>query len=70
MALNQSVTEQFGELRPDVWLKVQNQMIKVGEINQEYNIDTFLDPSHIEPANDFDKAEVAADVERWKQENT
>ena len=44
-------------------------MIKVGEIDQEYDIDTCLDPSCIGPANDFDKAEVAADVERWKQEN-
>jgi NitT/TauT family transport system substrate-binding protein len=67
--LNQSVTERLGDLQPDVWLKVQDQMIKVGEINQEYDTDTFLDASYIGPANDFDKAEVAADVERWKQEN-
>jgi NitT/TauT family transport system substrate-binding protein len=67
--LNYSVTEQFGALRPDVWQLVQDQMIKVGEIKQEYDVDAFLDPSFIGPANDFDKAEVAADVERWKQEN-
>lgn len=67
--LNQSVTEQFGDLRVDVRLKVQDQMIKVGEISQEYDTNSFLDPSYSDPANGFDKAEVAADVERWKQEN-
>ena len=67
--LNTPVTEQYGALRPEAWEKVQAQMIEVGELTAPIDVSTFLDDSFIGPANDFNKEEVAADLEEWKQAN-
>ena len=67
--LNYPLTERFGELRPQMWEKVQGQMIKIGEIEQKYDPATFLDPSYIDAANDWDRKKVEADVAAWKKAN-
>jgi len=67
--LNTPVTERFGDLRPDSWEKVQAQLIEVGEIKAPIDVTTFLDDSLIGPANEFDRAEVEADIAEWQQTN-
>lgn len=67
--MNYSITERLGDLQPEVWKKVQGPMVKLGEIPQEIDPATFLDDSFIAAANDFDRAEVAAEVAQWKEEN-
>ena len=67
--MNRSVTEQLGDLQDDLWRSVQGPMLKVGAIEAEVDPSTFLDDSFIEPANDFDTAEVEADVAAWRAEN-
>ena len=44
-------------------------MIEVGELTAPIDVSTFLDNPFIGPANDFNKEEVAADLEEWKQAN-
>ena len=62
-------TVKFGELQRDVWELVQAPYVKLGEIGGRIDIDTFLDPSFIDPANDFTTEAVKAAVNAWKAEN-
>ena len=62
MPLNYPVTELFGDLRPDSWKEVQDEMIRIGELETNHDVSTFLEPRFIIPANDFDKNEVESDV--------
>jgi len=67
--MNLSVTEQLGDLRPDLWESIQENYLSVGAIEGIVPPQEFLNDSFIAPANDFDRAEVEADVEAWKAEN-
>ena len=40
-------------------------MMLIGEIDKEIDVTTFLSGAFTECANDFDKAEVAAEVKAW-----
>lgn len=64
--MNYSVTPKLGDLQPEVWKRVQGPMVKLGELQKEIDPATFLDRSLIDPANDFSREQVAADVAAWK----
>lgn len=69
IGMNLSVTEKLGDLQTSVWEKIQDPMMKVGLIEEKMDASTFLDPSLIDAANDFDRAEVEAEVAAWRAEN-
>lgn len=61
--------EMFGALRPEIWTGVQEEMVASGQLNKVIPPSEFLDDRFIAPANDFDKAEVEADLKAWADEN-
>lgn len=67
--MNYSVTAKLGDVQPEVWKRVQAPMVKLGELQKEIDPKTFLDRSLIDPANDFSREAVAADVAAWKKKN-
>lgn len=62
--------ETYGKVRPDSWKAVQEDMIKIGEISKRFDVNSFLDHSFTECANDFDRAEVEAEVDAWMKANS
>ncbi|HET9902387.1 MAG TPA: ABC transporter substrate-binding protein [Xanthobacteraceae bacterium] len=69
IAVNTPITKKTGDMQPDVWGRVQEQMIKIGELNKRYDPKTFLDGSMIDAANDFDRNAIAADLKAWRAKN-
>jgi NitT/TauT family transport system substrate-binding protein len=67
--LNVSVTDNLGDLQTEIWQNIQPAMQKFGVIDAIVANEEFLDPSLIEPANDWDRAEVEAEVAAWREEN-
>jgi NitT/TauT family transport system substrate-binding protein len=61
--------DSFGAIRPEAWDAVQEQLIAGGELEEAFDSSTFLDDRFIEPANDWDRAEVEQEVEDWVAEN-
>lgn len=61
--------ERIGDVRPEVWTTAQDLLFSVGIIEEKADIDDILDDSLIDEINDFDRAEVDAAVEEWRQEN-
>lgn len=59
----------FGDLRVDIWKQVIAEMIAVDMIASEVPTDEILNPAYIERANNFDQADIEADVAAWKAEN-
>lgn len=59
----------YGELRPDVWTNIQNNMLGAGETKQVHDNKAFLNETFIASANEFDKAEVEAELKEWRQQN-
>lgn len=55
----------YGEVERGPWDSVMKDMILIGEIDKEIDVDTFLSDAFTECANDFDRAEVAAEVKAW-----
>lgn len=62
-------TLDYGELQRDVWENIQGPYVDFGEISQTIDIDTFLDSSFIEAANDFTTDDVKKVVKSWKESN-
>lgn len=69
MTMNISTTERFGDLQADVWTAIQPRMAASGAIESEVDVTTFLNDTYIAGANDFDRAEVDADVAAWREAN-
>ncbi len=67
--LNVSVTDNLGDLQTDIWEGIQPAMQKFGVIEEIVDTADFLDPAFIEPANDWDRAEVEAEVAEWREAN-
>lgn len=63
------VGEFYGQLRPDVWERVAASLLKAGGVKKQVPVADHLDDQFIAPANDFDKAEVDADVAAWAKKN-
>jgi NitT/TauT family transport system substrate-binding protein len=62
-------TKNFGELQPDIWKAIQPPYVRLKEISKELDPATFLDPSFIEAANDFNTDDVKAKMNAWKEAN-
>lgn len=69
MRLNVSVTEKKGDLQTDIWGSIQPAMMKFGVIEAEVDPSTFLEPSLIDPANDWSAEEVQKEVADWRAAN-
>ena len=67
--MNISSTERYGDVQTQVWTDIQPRMIDAGAITGPVDVSTFLNDTYIEAANDFDRDEVAAEVEAWAAEN-
>lgn len=67
---NKPLTENYGELRLDVWERVVSQLVSTGDITTSVDPNAFLDDRFIAGANDFDRAEVEAEVEEWLASNS
>lgn len=59
----------IGQIRPDVWELSQQQLIAAGELEAEQDLSEILDGSLVEEANDWDRAEVEAEVAAWLEAN-
>lgn len=59
----------YGELRPEVWERVAAALESNGTLQQPINVLDFLDDQFVAGANEFDKAEVEADVQAWAESN-
>ncbi len=62
-------TKDYGELQPDVWASIQTPFVKLEEISQNIDPDTFLDASFIDAANNWTLDEVKAGLAEWKKAN-
>lgn len=69
LPMNISSTERYGDVQTQVWTDIQPRMIDAGAISEEVDVSTFLNDTYIEAANDFDRDEVAQEVEAWAAEN-
>ena len=69
IGMNVSVTDQCGAPQPDVWTAIQPQMKAAGGIEEIVPVEEFLNDSLIEAVNDFDRDQVAADINAWAAEN-
>jgi NitT/TauT family transport system substrate-binding protein len=67
--LNVSVTETLGGLNTGTWESIQPAMQKFGLITDMIAADKFLAPSPVEAANNFDRDEIAQEVQAWKDAN-
>ncbi|MDG1119143.1 MAG: ABC transporter substrate-binding protein [Flavimaricola sp.] len=61
--------EIFGDLRTDVWAGVIAEMAAVGMIAEEVAPDALLNRAYVDNANQFDRAEIEAEVAAWKSAN-
>ncbi len=69
IGMNLSTTEKLGDIQPQVWADIQPRMVEVGTIDKVIDPSTFLNDTFIDAANDWDRAEVEAEVKAWKDEN-
>jgi NitT/TauT family transport system substrate-binding protein len=69
IGMNVSVTERCGDVQPDVWSKIQPQMKAAGGIEDIVPVEDFLNDTFIAAANDFDRDQVAADINAWAEAN-
>jgi len=69
LPMNISTTERLGDVQTDVWTDVQPRMLSSGAIESVVDVSTFLNDTYIEAANDFDRAQVEADVAAWLDAN-
>ena len=61
--------EIFGDLRTDVWTGVIEEMSNVGMISGEVVPEDLLNRAYVDNANQFDRAEIEAEVAAWKAAN-
>lgn len=59
----------IGDVRSHIWSAAQQQLLDVGELEKPEDLDTILTDELIEEINDFDRAEVEADVAAWMEAN-
>lgn len=69
IGMNVSTTERLGDLQTDVWAGLQPRLLSSGAIESEVDVTTFLNDIYIAAANDFDRAQVEADVAAWVAAN-
>lgn len=59
----------YGELRPEIWQRVADALYEAGTLQQPLEVADYLDDQFIKGANDFDRAQVEADVKAWAEAN-
>lgn len=69
IGMNVSTTERAGDLQTDVWASIQPRLLSSGAIEREVDPAEFLNDTYIEAANDFDRAEVDAEADAWREAN-
>jgi NitT/TauT family transport system substrate-binding protein len=69
IGMNVSTTERLGDLQTDVWTALQPRLLSSGAIETEVDVTSFLNDIYIAAANDFDRAQVEADVAAWVAAN-
>ena len=67
--MNVSTTERIGDLQTEVWTELQPRLVSSGAVAEEVDVTTFLNDTYIDAANDFDRAEVDAEVQAWRDAN-
>jgi hypothetical protein len=55
----------IGEVNVKAWEGVQKDMVMIGAVEKEGSLDDILSNDFMGCANDFDRAEVAAEVKAW-----
>lgn len=60
----------IGDVRMSVWEDAQRELLNVGELTEAQDLTQILDDSLIADANDFDRAEVDAEMAKWLTENS
>ncbi|ROU00345.1 ABC transporter substrate-binding protein [Histidinibacterium lentulum] len=58
--------EVYGDVRHPIWEGVLNEMVEVGMLGEAFATDEILNDHFLETANDFDRAEVEAEVAEYK----
>ena len=69
IGMNVSVTERCGDTQSDVWTNIQPQMLDAGGIEKIVDVSEFLNDTYIAVANDFDRDEVASEINAWAADN-
>ena len=59
----------FGEIKIDRWTEAQDLLIEVDALDEEVDLDTFLDEDWTAAINDWDRDEVLAQADEWLAEN-
>ena len=67
--LNSPISAGYGAVRPQSWAAVQGGMMLIGEIDKEYDVNTFLDGRFINGANTWTYTDVVNDVAAWRAAN-
>jgi NitT/TauT family transport system substrate-binding protein len=67
--LNVSITDRIGDLQSDVWTSIQPQLVEGGLIPSPLPVAQFLNDRFVDAANDWDRAEVAAEADAWLAAN-
>jgi hypothetical protein len=52
-----------------VWKRVSEALFKAGSLQQPVPVADYLDDQFISGANEFDRAQVEADVKDWAESN-
>ena len=58
--------EVFGDVRHPIWEGVLNEMVAVDMLEAAFPTDEILNDHYLSAANDFDRAEIEAEVAEWK----
>ena len=58
-----------GSPQPDVWQRVQQPLIDLGELNAAADPSTFIDASFIEEVNNYTDEQVKQAIAKWKEAN-
>jgi len=69
IGMNVSTTERLGDLQTDVWASIQPRLLSSDAIEREVDPAEFLNDTYIDASNDFDRAEVDAEADAWREEN-
>lgn len=61
--------ETFGTIKKERWQNAQDLLLQVGAMTDDADLSTFLDDSHLDEINDWDRDEVLAQADAWLAEN-
>ena len=60
----------FGVVQQDVWQSQADELIAIGELDAEsLDVGSFVDERFVDGANDWDRADVEADMQAWADAN-